>query len=277
MTKILFFLTLIFCSLPVFAKKPATPASNVTTSRQALAERALELSLVPDVLAIYEKSFHQTIGQDPEIPPEKRRKMEELFVGAMDLRNELSAISKAMQEQCDIPSLKAFNRAYSQPVAVRLNRLSLKAGEPAERARMKDYLTQLESAPPSQGRIQKLVHLDNLTSSSEITADSMVKITARVSNLQPGTYGYQEMEEKVRSQIKEYVLGSMLFSVREASDKEIATYVALHENPQVARVVTVGFRETMNSVVNIVDRMVTVATSLKNETPPVATPAPGTN
>lgn len=274
MPKILFFLTLIFCSLPVFAKKPVAPAGNSTAYHQALAERALELMLVSDMLAIQEMSSRQIIGQNPEIPPEKRQKIAELLAGAMDWRSELPIISKAVQEQCDIPSLKAFNRAYSKPVAVRINRLSLKASEPAEQARMKDYLAQLESAPPSQERIQKLLHLDALTSSTEITADSMVKITARVANLQPDGAGYQEMEEKVRSQIKEYVLGSMLFSTREASDKEIAAYVALHENPQVAKVEKVLFREAMNSILNIVDR---VMTALKKEIPPAVTPAPAAN
>lgn len=225
-------------------------------SRRALAERTLQLARVSDTLSLQEDTVRHRVEDNPAVTPERRRQMTDFILKAMDSQRELSAILQAVELQCDTPALQAFNDAYAQPVATKLNALALQAGDPREQENLKAFAAQLESAPPSPERMRMLLRLDELTDTSKITAENMWALTARMSRTQPDSDRYRQMEEKVRDQTRETVLLTMLFSLREASDDEIAAFVALHERPQVAKVASILTRETMNGVQNMLDRVI---------------------
>lgn len=256
LTRIIAFLTLLLTALwSAYAAQP-TPIGAEVQTRRALAERALQLARAPEMFALQEKSARQRAKDDPRVAPGDYQRVADLIVKWMDSRNELAAIADAIQRQCDVQALQRFNEAYSTPLAVKLNAMSLQAGDPDEQAKIKDFVAQFESVPPNPQRVQLLLRLDELTDASKIIGENLLAMTARMSRAQPGSPRYQQMEAKVREQAVEQTLVMMLFSLRQASNDELKAYVDLHEDPLVAKVASVLTRESMNGIQNMLDRVI---------------------
>ncbi len=238
---------------PTYAREPILITKDSPTNH-VLAKKALAVSLVPEVMGLLEVSFRQRINEDPRVTREQQQILADLLIKSMNTQGELSMISEAVSRESDIASLNQFVEAYSTPTATKLNAMSLKASEPTELAKLKNFVSELEAAPIDTQRARLVLRLDELTEASKMTGEFMLAMATRLARTQPGTPRYQQLADKVMEQARDQSFVMTLFSFQTATTEEIAAFVSLHENPQVAKVAKVILREMMHGIQNMTDR-----------------------
>lgn len=229
-----------------------------TTSRPKLVDQALQVALVPELLAASSREMHERLDQDRRVASlnsEQREQLLRFMEPVFDPKTQYEDVAQSLVLQYDVNDFAAFVEAYSRPVAKKINTFMIEAYQPGHVQALQDYAASLEKNPPADTRIQMLAQLDDLTGSSEIGAEMGLAMMSRIGGIAPTDPRYEQLRAKVLVNSREQVLLTSLQSLKNASDEEIGQYVGLHELPPVARVSKLIARAFANNMQRSIERM----------------------
>lgn len=239
-------------------------------SNPALIDQALKVAMVPETLEAVTRQMKAHTAQDPRMAsmtPEQRAQMTKLLDTAFDVKAQYADVAQVIADEFNAGDLDAFIKAYSNPVAKKLNAMMIDAYNDDYKVKLQQYSEALGKNPPAQQRIKMMARLDDLTGSSANNAQMSLEMMGRLTGITSTDPRYEQFKAKILKSSREQSILSYLFTLQKASDKELSSFLALHDDPAVARVTALVGRGLAKSLQGSLKRMMegSVGMSLKSK------------
>ena len=224
----------------------------------ALIDQALKVAMVPETLEALSRQMQAQAAQDPRMAsmtPEQRGQVTKLLGTAFDVKAQYADVAQVVADEFNAGDLDAFIKAYSTPVAKKLNAMMIEAYNVDYKVKLQHYSEGLAKNQPPQQRIKMMARLDELTGSSANNAKMSLEMMGRITGIASTDPRYEQLKAKIFNSAREQSILSYLFILQNASDKELSSYLALHDDPAVARVTALVGRALAKSMQGSLKRM----------------------
>ena len=230
-------------------------------------DQALKVAMVPELLEAQSREMQAQVSQDPRMAsmtPEQRAQFTKMLNAAFDTKAQYADAAQFIADEFNEEDLDAFIKAYSKPVAKKLNAMMIDAYTDDYKAKLQEYANGLDKNPPAKQRIQMLARLDDLTGSSANNAEVSLEMMGRMSGITSKDPRYESLKAKISQSAREQSILSYLYTLQKASDDEINSFVALHDDPAVSRSATLVGKALAKSMQGSFTRMMEHAVNMSS-------------
>ena len=241
-------------------------------SHSALIDQALKAAMIPETLDALSRQMQADMAQNPRaasMTPEQRAQMSKLLESAFDVKAQYADVAQVLADQFNARDLHAFIKAYSSPVAKKLNAMMIDAYNNDYKTNLQKYSQGLDKNPPDKQRVKMIARLDDLTGASKNNADAGLQMMGRLAGITSDDPRYEKLKAKILSSSREQSILTYLFTLQNASDEEVSDFAALHDDPAVARATALIGHALVESLQGSFTRMMETVASMPSQDKPV--------
>jgi hypothetical protein len=210
---------------------------NVSGDCSALVDRAFQLAGVNDMVAAFpgqiQAQLDAQLKRNSSIDTAGRLTIADVFRKAFSVEKLGRGMKLDFLESCNPEMLKAVIAGLTNPLGTKMRKLEV-AGENAQDSpEMAAYADGLSRVPPPQARVVLILRIDTSLGISDFAIETTLAGVKGMASAFGGTPINANVESSMKAQVAEPIrkstLINLLFTYRDASDEELAQYVALNE------------------------------------------------
>lgn len=238
----LFLLFTLFSTMSLAAVNSEIKVEN---EKGAVIERVLHRSGLIQQLAQLPQIVQAEMDRQPlpNATDEEVQRFKAIFVQAVAPSNMQAAVTQQLRNQYDAQKFKAMLDLLDTSLARKMTSLELEAGTPAAQQAMQDFASKLSATPPSAERIKLAEKIIDVSGGLEAMlavqlgmAEAMMR--AMVPFMPPEedvseaklTEVLNQMRMQMTGPMTNYLMVTVFFTYRTATDEELQQYIALYES-----------------------------------------------
>lgn len=238
----LFLLLTLFSTIPLAA---VNSEINVKNEKGAVIERVLHRSGLIQQLAQLPQIAQAEMDRQPlpDATKEEAQRFKAIFVQAIAPSSMQAAVTQHLHNQYDAQKFKAMLDLLDTSLARKMTTLEVEASTAMAQQAMQDFANTLSATPPSAERIklaEKIIDvtggLDAIIATQLGMAEAMMR--AMVPFMPPEenvseaklTEVLNQMRMQMTGPMTNYLMVTVFFTYRTATDEELQQYIALYES-----------------------------------------------